>query len=73
MRRALAGLPEQDLRELDNLAEMQHTSRAELIRQAVTMYLDQVRPAKTVDDAFGLWKNWKIDGLDYQKALRAEW
>ena len=24
-------------------------------------------------DAFGLWSNRKIDGLEYQRKLRAEW
>jgi metal-responsive CopG/Arc/MetJ family transcriptional regulator len=73
MRRTLVGFSDRDLLELDALSALKQVPRAELIRQAVGAYLDKVRPADNSDDAFGLWKDKKIDGLAYQKKLRDEW
>lgn len=73
MRRTLVGFSDRDLSELDALSALKKVPRAELIRQAVGAYLEKVRPAGNSDEAFGLWKNKKIDGLAYQKKLRDEW
>jgi metal-responsive CopG/Arc/MetJ family transcriptional regulator len=73
MRRTLVGFSDRDLSELDALSALRQVPRAELIRQAVGAYLDKIRPADNADDAFGLWKNKKIDGLVYQKKLRDDW
>ena len=73
MRRALVSIPESNLKELDALSEIQHVSRSELIRQAVAQYLEKLRPSEKADDAFGLWRDRKVDGLDYEARLRAEW
>lgn len=73
MRRTLVGLPDKALKDLDALSEIQHVSRAELIRQAVSLYLEKFKPADKADEAFGLWETKKIDGLAYQARLREEW
>ncbi len=73
MRRALVGIPEADLQSLDALSQVQNVSRAELIRQAVSMYLAQFKPAEDANAAFGLWKGTRVDGLAYQSKLRDEW
>jgi metal-responsive CopG/Arc/MetJ family transcriptional regulator len=73
MRRTLVGFSDRDLLELDALSALKQVPRAELIRQAVGAYLEKLRPADNSDDAFGLWKDKKIDGLAYQKKLRDEW
>ncbi len=73
MRRALVGISESTLKELDALSEIRHVSRSELIRQAVAQYLEKLRPSEQADDAFGLWKDREVDGLDYQARMRAEW
>jgi metal-responsive CopG/Arc/MetJ family transcriptional regulator len=73
MRRALVSIPESNLKELDALSEIQHVSRSELIRQAVAQYLEKLRPSEKADDAFGLWRDRQVDGLDYEARLRAEW
>ena len=73
MRRTLVGFSDRDLSELDALSALKRVPRAELVRQAVGAYLDKIRPADTADDAFGLWKDKKVDGLAYQKKLRDEW
>lgn len=73
MRRTLVGFSDRDLSELDALSALKQVPRSELIRQAVSAYLEKLRPAAIADDAFGLWKDKKIDGLAYQKKLRDEW
>jgi metal-responsive CopG/Arc/MetJ family transcriptional regulator len=73
MRRTLVGFTEGDLEALDALSEAKHVSRAELIRQAVSSYLEKYKPADAAEEAFGLWKTRKIDGLAYQTKLREEW
>ncbi len=73
MRRALVGIPENELKALDALSEIQHVSRAELIRRAVSLYLEKFKPTDSTDVAFGLWEDRKMDGLAYQTRLREEW
>jgi metal-responsive CopG/Arc/MetJ family transcriptional regulator len=73
MRRTLVGFSDRDLSELDALSALKQVPRAELIRQAVGAYLEKVRPADNSDEAFGLWRDKKIDGLASQKKLRDEW
>jgi metal-responsive CopG/Arc/MetJ family transcriptional regulator len=73
MRRTLVGFSDRDLSELDPLSALKQVSRAELIRRVVGAYLEKIRPADNDDDAFGLWKSKKIDGLAYQNSLRDEW
>ena len=73
MRRTLVGFSDKDMQDLDALSAVKHISRAELIRQAVAMYIEKFKPAERSEDAFGLWKAKKMDGLGYQKKLREEW
>lgn len=73
MRRTLVGFSDKDIEELDTLSGIKHVSRAELIRQAVSMYLEKFKPVDKSEEAFGLWKTKKIDGLLYQETLREEW
>ena len=73
MRRTLVGFPDKDFEELDTLSGIQHVSRAELIRQAVALYIEKFKPADDAEEAFGLWKTKKTDGLAYQTRLREEW
>lgn len=70
--RALVDIDDNDVRELDRLARSQKRSRAAVIREAVTDYL-QARARETTEDAFGLWGKRKIDGLAYQEKIRSEW
>ncbi len=69
--RTLIDIPEDAIEKLDALGESENRSRASMIREAIAEYLVQHLPAS--DDAFGLWGKNKIDGLAYQKKLRAEW
>ncbi len=69
--RTLIDLPEDAIEKLDALGEREKRSRASMIREAVAEYLAQRQSSSTT--AFGLWGKRKIDGLDYEKKVRAEW
>lgn len=73
MRRTLVGFSDKDIAALDALSSTRNVSRAELIRQAVAIYLEKFKPNDPPDAAFGLWKSKKLDGLTYQNKLREEW
>ncbi|WP_274626528.1 ribbon-helix-helix protein, CopG family [Arvimicrobium flavum] len=72
MMRTLVDIEEAHLRELDRLAKKKKKSRASIIRQAVAEYLEKRTPA-SLDEAFGLWGDRKVDGLEYQEKIRSEW
>jgi metal-responsive CopG/Arc/MetJ family transcriptional regulator len=70
--RTIVDLPEKQIEALKQLSESAHASRAELVRRAIDEYLTRHQPTQN-DDAFGLWKKHKTDGLDYQERVRDEW
>jgi metal-responsive CopG/Arc/MetJ family transcriptional regulator len=70
--RTLVDIPEEDLKALDDLGERRRASRAKMIRQAVREFLVNNRRA-SADEAFGLWRDQGVDGLEFQERLRAEW
>jgi metal-responsive CopG/Arc/MetJ family transcriptional regulator len=72
MSRILIDLPDAQVEELAVLVEREQRSRAAIIRDAIDAYITQHKRASGVD-VFGLWKNRKIDGLEYQQELRSEW
>ena len=69
--RTIIELPEKALKALAAICQKDKISRAEAIRQAVEAYTNRKQP--TTDEAFGIWRSRRIDGLKYQEALRAEW
>ncbi len=72
--KTLIDIPEQQINELKNLCQSQGLSRAEIIRRAISVYIEQHKSQDA--DAFGLWKHKNPqtdDGLQYQKSLRDEW
>lgn len=72
--RTLIEIPEQQIIALKGLCQSQGLSRAEAIRRAIDVYLQQQLPGEV--DAFGLWRHNKPeikDGLEYQKRVREEW
>ena len=70
--RTLVDIPEPQLRELTRLSKRKKVSRAAVIREAVSSYLKRNRPA-AADEAFGLWRDLKVDSVEYQRKLRDEW
>lgn len=73
MKRTLVGLSDQDFQALDALSKVKRVSRAELIRQAVSQYIQKFKSEPASVSAFGLWSGKKEDGLAYQQRLRKEW
>ncbi len=69
MTRIVIDLPEEDLRQLDNLAAVRHLSREELIRQALSGYLADNRTGSN-NNAFGLWANSNTEGILYESQVR---
>jgi metal-responsive CopG/Arc/MetJ family transcriptional regulator len=59
---------------LDRIARDENVSRSALVREAVAALLEK-RLKPDFDEAFGLWApdDARQDGLQYQRALRAEW
>ncbi len=70
--RTLIDLDETLIRDLDEIAKAAKRSRASLIREAIAEFLGKARKGAE-GEAFGLWGKREVDGLDYQKKLRAEW
>ena len=69
--RTLVDIPDRQIAELAALSSASKISRAEIIRRAITSYLDQHRAG--TENAFGIWKESPEDGLAYQERIRSEW
>ncbi len=77
----LIDIPEPNITLLDKLSEDRQVSRDELVRTAVSVYLEaqlaeqakDIQPQLENDEAFGLWADFTEDGLTYQERLRSEW
>jgi metal-responsive CopG/Arc/MetJ family transcriptional regulator len=70
--RTLVDIPEEELTLLTRLSKQRGLSRAELVRRAVSAYLEPLKPQVRAD-AFGLWADRAEDGLAYQTRMRGEW
>ena len=69
--RTLIDIPDRQIDDLTAICKRENVSRAEIIRQAISAYLEKKKPC--VDEAFGLWKQNKVDGQTYQEQERSEW
>jgi hypothetical protein len=74
MGRFLVDVPADDVRKLDEIAKREGKSRAAVLREAVSDYLEESRK-EGFEKYFGLWERHgsTIDGLDYERQLRDEW
>ncbi|EPF0045933.1 ribbon-helix-helix protein, CopG family [Enterobacter hormaechei] len=72
MGRILIDLSDDVIQRLDNLKQLRNRPRAELLREAIEMYLDQ-QNSSVIREALGLWGNQQEDGLEYERKLREEW
>ena len=70
--RTIVDLPKDQIDSLAELCRREGISRAEAIRRAIASYLAD-EGAASDDDAFGMWRDRKIDGVAYQSKLRREW
>ncbi len=69
--RTLVDIPDRQIEDLTVICEHEKVSRAEVIRRAISMYLDKKKAVP--NEAFGLWKDSQVDGLAYQEQVRSEW
>jgi hypothetical protein len=74
--RAIIEIPDKQINDLALIAKTKKLPRAEIIRQAITVYISSNKPSAA--PAFGLWakhpvKDQPQDGLQYQEKMRAEW
>ena len=74
MGRFLVDVPADDVRKLDEIAKREGKSRAAVLREAVSNYLEESRK-EGFEKYFGLWERHgsTVDGLDYERGLRGEW
>lgn len=72
MGRILIDLSDAVIQRLDNLKQLRNRPRAELLREAIELYLDQ-QNSSVIREALGLWGNQQEDGLEYERKLREEW
>lgn len=70
--RTIIDLPDEQLERLDVLCRRDGISRAEAVRRAIAAHVRQAR-AEGPDSALGLWRGRGVDGLAYERGLRAEW
>jgi hypothetical protein len=69
--RTLVDIPDRQIKDLTAICEAEKVSRAEVVRRAIADYLEKKKPDAA--EAFGLWKDRKVDGLAYQEQVRSEW
>ena len=72
MGRILIDLSDDVIQRLDNLKQLRNRPRAELLREAIELYLD-LQTSSVIREALGLWGNQQEDGLEYERKLREEW
>jgi Arc/MetJ-type ribon-helix-helix transcriptional regulator len=76
--RTIVEIPDDQLAALKAECEREQISRAEAIRRALAEWLEapdrkKARRRAVLDATFGAWKHLGIDGLEYQRRIRAEW
>jgi predicted transcriptional regulator len=70
--RTVIDVPDEIIRSLDQVSEVEKRSRASLIREAIADYL-RLKAVPPAEAAFGLWKETPKEGVQYQDDLRGEW
>ena len=71
--RTIVSIPDEQVVALADISKQEHISRAEAIRRAVAQYVGAWKAAGSADDAFGLWRDRKTDGVEYEDRVRREW
>jgi len=76
--RTIVDLTEEQLAELRRYCEAEGVSRAEAIRRGVDLLVKEKQERErrflnALAAAAGSWKEFGIDGLEYQRRIRAEW
>jgi len=63
-------IPEHEMSLLEKLSEERKVSREQIVRTAISNYLQNQRVR---DAAFGSWGHKRVDGSEYQHRMRDEW
>ena len=76
--RTIVDLTDEQIAKLREVCEREGISRAEAVRQAVELSITQRQRKedefrRALNAAFGSWKGYGIDGVEYQRKIRAEW
>lgn len=67
-------LPRELVQRIDDLCAKERKTRDGIIRAAVGALLEREAAFRlAVDEAFGMWKDRELDGLELERQLRAEW
>jgi Arc/MetJ-type ribon-helix-helix transcriptional regulator len=69
--RTIVDLPDPERDQLDALCRQRGLSRAEALRQALRLWLQQQQLGHS--EVFGLWRDRPQDSVELQQTLRAEW
>jgi hypothetical protein len=70
--RTIIDLPASQLDALDAWCRRDEISRAEAIRRAVAAAVGQ-QASDGRERAYGLWRDRGVDGLQWERTMRAEW
>ena len=70
--RTTIDLSEEQVQRLGEFCRREGVSRAEAVRRAVADYLN-VHRTRERQDVFGIWRDRRPDGLEYERRLRREW
>jgi len=69
--RTIIDITDDQVKALDEISELEGTSRAALIRQAIDrMLVEDARRGEAAQAAFGVWSYAKKDGLEIEAGLR---
>ena len=74
--RTIIDLTDEQIKRLAEYTACHGVSRAEAVRRAVdalTKETEAERRRRVLAETFGAWKHLGIDGLEYQRQIRAEW
>lgn len=66
--RTIVDLPEGERDQLDALCFQRGISRAQALREALTLWLERERPRHR--EVFGLWSDRELDGVALQRRIR---
>ena len=70
--RTIINLAGDQVRRLAAVCRRKGVSRAEAVRRETTDHSD-ARRLREREDAFDLWRDRQIDGLEYERRQRSEW
>lgn len=71
--KALVDISGELVKGLAEICAREGVSRAEGIRRAIALFVQRQEFHPADSNAFGLWRDRKVEGTAYEDSLRAEW